>query len=193
MALETLDFRLSYSADVVEFSASGVLPHREYAARSSAVGSWLHVRVEPSGGAPWTGAFKLSDGQSVALYGMPSGEELLVVAGGDGYVVSTANPDRWYRPPIMPVCGVRRVIGCSIVLLWDSQNLIACGREGVLWEAERLGDDELAVERADQSGVIGSAWRGGAPGTGRVDFVIEPMTGNVLKGARSISDPGALD
>jgi hypothetical protein len=184
MTLDTLDFELTFTADEVEFSAAGKPADREYAGRhnSGRTGSWTHVRVAPSGGSAWVATFQLN-GAACALFGMPSGDELLVVGGGESYVISARNPDHWYQPPVWPVCGVRRVVGHPIVLLWDFQNLAACGPRGVLWETERLGDDEVVVEHDDAQGIVGSAWRGGAPGTGHVTFLIEPTTGTVVKTA----------
>jgi hypothetical protein len=183
MPVNALDFALSYDAAVTEFSGSGALPRREYAPRhaSGPTGAWVHIRVAPVGEPTWVGAFKISGG-ACALYGMPSGDDLLVVGGFECYVVSVREPDRWYEPPVLPVCGVRRVSDCPIVLLWGFQDLVACGRDGVLWEAERLGQDEVVVERADAAGIVGSVWRGGAPGTGHVRFVVEPTTGTVVEG-----------
>lgn len=184
MELESYSFPLSYKAEVVEFSPSGVPPQREYLASDGSMnhGPWLLVRICPDQAAPWLGAFEFFDYSATGLYGMPSGSELLVVAGGMGYVVSVCDAAQWHRLPIIPVLGVRRVADCPILTLWDHQDLAAYGPEGILWRVTRLGQDELVVESADASGIAGTIWCGGAPGSGHVRFVVDPWSGRVIQG-----------
>ena len=56
------------------------------------------------------------------------------------------------------------------------------GPGGLPWRISRLGSDELDVQSADEQGITGTVWCGGAPGTGHVSFHIEPWTGRIIEG-----------
>jgi hypothetical protein len=190
--LDPLGFSLSYGARVVEHSGTGVRPDREFPDSGEVQqprqrGPWLHVRVEPHGGLAWTGAFELdAPGYYLTgLYGLPSGEDLLVVAAGAGYVVPVRNPAEWHRPPIAPVIGVRRVEDSPLAVLWDFQDLAVYGPEGPLWHRLNFATDDLDVTHAPDGVIEGTRWRGGWGGMHHRDhrlFRLDAATGRVLDG-----------
>ncbi len=190
MRVDPLDFALSYHAEAVDFSPCGDRPSREYTASEAGLnhGPWLHVRIAPNEGDSWIAAFELTFERSTqGLFGMPSGAELLVVAGGAGYVVSAHDSEQWHRVPLVPVHGVRRVVGLPIIALWGDQDLAAYGPDGPMWRVTRFGQDGLHVQRADSAGIVGSVWCAGALPSGDVPFLVDPWTGRVMEGPQ----PGA--
>jgi hypothetical protein len=189
MQVDSLGFSLSYDARVVEFSGAGARADREFVSSAEPKepherGPWLHVRVEAHGAPAWTAAFELdAPGYYLTgVYGLPSGEDILVVAAGEGYVVSVRDPDVWHWAPLAPVVGVRRVDGSPLVVLWDFQDLAVYGAEGGLWRRERFATDELEVTGASGDVIEGELWRGEFPSGARRPFRIEASTGRLLEG-----------
>jgi hypothetical protein len=186
---DPLDFALSYDAEIVDAPPSGdsVMPRFVTSATVLNRGPWIHVRITPRNGHAWTGAFEMDQLRSsdslTGLFGLPSGQHLLVVAAGQGYVVSVNDPGDWHCPPIAPVLGVRRVSGAPTVALWDFQDLAAYGPEGIRWRIDCLATDDLEILSASENVIEGRVWYGWLPSTERVTFRVEASSGRWLGSA----------
>lgn len=146
-------------------------------------GPWLHVTVRPRGARAWSGAFEHGvhgSGGVTGLFALPSGRELLVVASGVAYIVPVDDPSAWEMAPILPVLGVRRVIGEDVVVLWDLQDLAAIGARGPLWRFDHLATDELCVTEAGSAGIVGTRFLGWNPD--EPDFRVDVHTGRLVEG-----------
>jgi hypothetical protein len=190
--IDRLGFELAYDARVVEHSGADVRPDREFVNSAELKqpherGPWLHVRVEPHSAPAWTGAFELDAPgfYLTGVYGLPTGHDLLVVAAGEGYVVSVRDPDQWHWAPLAPVLGAQRVEGSPLVVLWSFQDLAVYGPEGPLWQRLEFATDDLEVTRAADGVIEGTRWRGRWGGMHHRDhrlFRLDAATGRVLDG-----------
>jgi len=186
--IDPLGFSLAYDARIVESPATGARPDHEFVWRESRAshkpGPWLFVRVEPHAAPAWTGAFD-TDAPGcflTGIYGLPPGDDVLVVASGEGYVVSAYDPANWYSTPVAPVRGVRRVEGAPLVVLWDFQDLAVLGPDGVQWTRREFATDDLEVTRAADGTIEGTLWRTWFGERDHRPFKLDAATGRLLEG-----------
>ena len=118
-------------------------------------GTWL--RITPHGGEPWTGVFSSDNhpGRLNLVASWPDPHVVLVVAGGEPYLVDARDPDTWSRIPRQP----KRFepVG-GLALLLDDEVLAAYDADGLAWEsdavpaAQWLGvlDDEVHLRSGDR-------------------------------------------
>jgi len=103
------------------------------------------VEVVPAVGGAWLGWFEADVVDSMnGAFACPSENDLLVVSGGNGYVVSAAHPGKFEILPGL-IQGVARVPGMPLMAVWDEQDIALYGRSGMVWWAERVAEEGLRI------------------------------------------------
>src|SRR5512140_1985144 len=123
--IEILPHLPSYQPPDHVFSATGHGMHTE----------GLVVRVEPSIGSPWCGNFIRTDGNWDAAFIHPDGEQVIVVAGGQGYLV---NP---IQPPSVHFFGgflTQSVTSDAYLVLADNIAVFVFEPAAPMWVSPRL-------------------------------------------------------
>lgn len=117
----------------------------------------LVVRFRDHGGEQWIGNFQRGLSQCDALLEHPDGQHVLIVAGGQGYVV---DPD--LRRAVAIKGDVSQVYSDAeaAVLYLEKQGLSieALGRHGVEWRTRRISWDGMRNVRIDGEKITGEAW-----------------------------------
>jgi hypothetical protein len=132
----------------VQFSATGLGSHRE----------GFVVKFVPDHSAAWVGNFQPGLSGFHGVYGHPNGHHVLVVSGGQGYVVDPETK------------ALIETIGAAItsvhlhakhqLLLLDHQGIAfeAIGRAGKAWRSRRLSFDGFRAIEISDNEIVGEGW-----------------------------------
>lgn len=136
------------------------------------------LRVAPQHGQPWIGVFlgaqfRFPAAASGRLLAWPDEASFCVVYAGGGVVVKADEPTRNYEIDCYPITGTFSAPSRSIVLFADFTNLIAYGRDGLIWRSRRLALDDLRVESVEGDSAHVSGFFGGSS----EHFVVDLTTG----------------
>lgn len=146
------------------------------------------MRVSPQNGPAWVGQFEPDDPYFPSgAYACPSGDALLVVSEGNGYIVSVADPTN-YETVKSPLLGVARVPARPLVFAWTEQDLLAFDESGEKWWIENLAVDGLRITEISSStisGLVANVVTGE-----RCSVTIDVETGSVAGGWPTDSEGG---
>lgn len=124
------------------------------------VGDCTWVTFEPDSGGAWAGAF--GDGRSLpqARLAVPFGDDrtVLVVAGGQGYVVDAVERRLLWRTDQDSWCGATGIPGRCFIVATDGLTLTAIGRDGIEWRSDRISRDDVVLDCANQDVLHGKVW-----------------------------------
>jgi hypothetical protein len=160
-----------------QFSPDGRGHHRE----------GLAVRVTPATGDPWVGNFQRVGTSFDGVFLHPDGNHLLVIAGGQGYVV---NPSSRVASTIGQgaIAGVHEIHDSRLLIL-DLQGLAfeALGPEGTRWRSKRLSWDGFKNVVVSRDAITGE----GCLGDFWAEFTLDLHTGAATGGADVSADAAA--
>jgi hypothetical protein len=111
------------------------------------------LEVRPAAAEPWIGIF-YGEGYAAppavpgALVGLPDEWTFAVVYAGRAVLVRADDPTVTSEVPRFPITDLLVVPGEEVVLFFDFTNLVAYGKDGLLWESRRLALDDLKLIRA---------------------------------------------
>lgn len=144
----------------------------------------LVVEVTPYEGKAWTGLFHKDTHFFEAVSGVftsPNENVVLVVSGGQGYLVDVVNPNVSEAIRFVPILNISDLPEKGLVIFSDFTNLFAYGASGLVWRSARISYDGIKLERISGTRIEGLAWQ--APGDRWVPFTIDPDTGQHEGGA----------
>lgn len=140
------------------------------------------LRVHPAEGEPWVGVFRKGSYGYPArapnrLIGWPDERSLCVVYAGGAVVVRTDQPALNYEIDAAPICDLLVVPDLELVVFADFTDLVAYGRDGLVWRAT-VASDEARIDRAE-----GNLLHGGGFYLGRNNaaFTVDMRTGTVSR------------
>lgn len=151
-----------------QYIAAGQGVHRE----------GLAVRFRPATGESWTGSFQPGQSGHDEVIDHPDGTRVLVISGGQGYVVDPGTRDAEHHGAA--ITGTLRYLEV-VILVHQDLWFEAIGKIGRVWRSKRLslgGFDRLQV---DGTFLRGMAWDGGD----WVPFRLDLRTGSAEGGWRS--------
>jgi hypothetical protein len=102
----------------------------------------------------WIGVFafgELNKSLPSCVVPLPGSDGVLVVAGGDGYIVREAVPGSFEKVKSVPVRSVHLIPSHKLVALADDTTIVAYGCDGLRWQTERIGWHDLRIERIDDT------------------------------------------
>lgn len=121
----------------------------------------LDLMVRPAAGGAFlaTCALGFSSGSvPTGVWGCPRPEEMCAVAGGYGYVIDTAQPERSTMLPVRPVVEVRPMVEAGLLLFAGFHTVLAWGGAGLAWETARLSWEGLTLGEVEAGQLHGSGW-----------------------------------
>jgi hypothetical protein len=142
------------------------------------------IRVIPSQGEAWIGTFAFGRIVPNGLSGVfttPHRKRLLVVAKGDGYLITADNPERWERVVTVPTIDVRSIGKYRIIVLASFTHLAAYNDSGILWKTKQLSWDNLKVVSIKDHELRGEFWDIRTESTQQ--FLVDLKTGTASGGA----------
>jgi hypothetical protein len=146
----------------------------------------LAVRFFPVAGESWVGNFQRGWTNFDEVIGHPNGKDVIVIGGGQGYIVKP--DDRIYRGYFggpMTV-GVIPVVGLSLVVFCDVTYLGAIGINGLAWTTRRISWDGIRILVVAEKVIRGECW---SPIENVwIPFTLDLLTGDVQGGSYSIND-----
>ena len=137
----------SYGELPQQFSATGLGKHRE----------GLVVQFVPKSGDPWVGNFQRGMGSLEKVFDHPNPTLLVVVAGGQGYVIEVT------------ARGVSQTFGGmletafeipeqQLLVFGDRTEFQAFGSSGPRWRSARISWDGFHALAVDGNELVGEAW-----------------------------------
>ena len=108
------------------------------------------------------------------LIGWPDEVSVAYVGGGVGYVIDTRDPARLREIDALRVVDVLVLPRHELVLFAAWQDVLAYGRDGLVWRADDVACDEIEFKRLDGDVLHARGYRGGYK-----DFEIDARTGRV--------------
>lgn len=112
-------------------------------------GGWvegLGVEFFPEDGPPWYGSFARGDLSRNAVNfagSCPDKTSALIVAKGEGYIVSSSDPKQWSELPLRPVMGVIADAGEELIVVWDFVRMVCIDCHGVRWKTHSISWDGI--------------------------------------------------
>jgi hypothetical protein len=153
-------------------------------ATSSGGQDGITVRVVPHQAEPWIGTFafgKIVPNGLSGVFTTPNTKRLLVVAKGDGYLITTDNPEQWERVATIPTTDVRSIEKQEIMVLASFTNLVAYNHAGVFWKTKQLSWDNLKIVSVTELELTGEFWDIRTESKQR--FIVDLKTGTASGGA----------
>ena len=130
-----------------QFSATGMGKHRE----------GLVVQVFPTTAAGWVGNFQRGMGSLEGVFMHPNEVLLIVVAGGEGYVVEVDS-----QKLIQSFGGMLETVfeipQQELLVFGDRTEFQAFGRSGRAWQSGRISWDGFCSLAVDGDQLVGEAW-----------------------------------
>ncbi len=104
----------------------------------------LTIRVAADTGQQWVASFALETrGVLNGVYACPGPEQLLVLAGINGFLIRATNPSAAERLPIRPTLHVTRPVGTDLLVVNSFTDAVAVDSSGIRWTTERLFIDDF--------------------------------------------------
>lgn len=134
------------------------------------------LQVTSEDAAPWSGLFAAQpSGQyRSGVYSCPDPNALCIVSNGAGYVLDVRDPDGYQEIPISPVLDVVPGIDAGLLVLANYTDVLAWGRSGRRWLAERVSFDGIRNLQIEGGVLRGLVW---SPVDGERSFVLDLATG----------------
>ncbi len=92
------------------------------------------------------------------LWSAPNPEEICAVAGGYAYLIDSTAPERFTMIAYRPVLQVLPAVEAGLLLFVGHRTILAWGREGQVWESEKLSDEGLTITGVDGGVLRGLGW-----------------------------------
>jgi hypothetical protein len=92
------------------------------------------------------------------LWSTPNPDEICVVSGGYAYLIDTSAPELFTMIAYRPVLEVRPITTLGLLLFAGHHSILAWGRDGQVWESERLTSEGLTLGAVDGTILRGMGW-----------------------------------
>ncbi len=140
----------------------------------------LTIRVTPDQGQPWIASFALETrGVLNGIYACPGPEQLMVLAGSDGFLIMANNPSATEMLPIHPTLHVMRPVGTDLLVVNSFTDALAIDENGIRWTTNRLFLDDFESVSGPSGKIIVRGKLDFFPGEPKV-LELDPATGHVV-------------
>lgn len=92
------------------------------------------------------------------IWACPAPDDLLVVAGGYGYLIHTTDPAHCEFLPIRPITAVLPAPEDGLLLLAGFNDVLALGADGVRWQTSRLSWEGITLREVRGGRLHGDGW-----------------------------------
>lgn len=135
------------------------------------------VKVFPEAGKPWIGNFQKGDVSFSGVSTTPSLGVICIAAGGEGYLVTAANPEEYQIIHACPIMGMWPIPNHQILVFANFTELIAYGPDGIKWKTPRIAADGIWVDTVTEDTIEGMAWIPWRTSENNTRFVVDLATG----------------
>jgi hypothetical protein len=143
----------------------------------------ISVRVQIDSSS-WVGHFSAGRESPNALSlccAHPDGLQIVVIAKGLGYVVSSRQPEDWQLLAMRPIMGCCPAPDEGVLVLFGFTYALGLLSDGTAWRSQELSWDGLRNVRVAAGKVLGEGWD--APTSMFVPFELDVLTGKGSGGA----------
>jgi len=92
------------------------------------------------------------------LWSAPNPVEICAVSGGYAYLIDTSAPERFTMIPFRPVLEVLPVPAQNLLLFIGHHAILAWGRNGEVWQSERLSAEGITHAEVEDEVLRGLGW-----------------------------------
>ena len=92
------------------------------------------------------------------IWSTPNPEEICAVSGGYAYLIDTTAPECFTMLAYRPVLEVRPLPAQGLLLFASHRSILAWGRDGQAWQADKLSSEGIAIVSIDGSVLRGLGW-----------------------------------
>jgi hypothetical protein len=92
------------------------------------------------------------------IHPCPNPDQLCAVAGGYAYIIDTLHPERSTHIPLKPVVEVRQLPAQNLLLFTGFHSLLAWGRDGEIWQTQRLSWEGIRITGIEGDTLHGTGW-----------------------------------
>jgi len=92
------------------------------------------------------------------LWSVPNPDYICAVAGGYAYIIDTTAPERFTMISYRPVLKVLPAAGAGLLLFVGHRSILAWGRDGRVWESEKLSDEGVTITAIEGLKLRGTGW-----------------------------------
>ncbi len=138
----------------------------------------LFLQIRPATGGTFlaTCALGFKDpSMPTAVLACPNPDELCALAGGYAYLIDTTHPERSTHLPLKPITEARALAEHSLLLFSGFHTLLAWGRDGFLWQTQRLTWEGLRITSIEGNQLHGIGWN--LPTDKDLSFTVDLTTG----------------
>lgn len=121
----------------------------------------LNLQVQPHTGGTFLAACALGFyDQSLpsGVWSCPSPDDMLVLAGGYGYLIHTLSPADCDFLPLRPVASILAAPSAHLLLLAGFHTVLALGPDGVRWQTARLSWEGVTLREVRDGHLHGDGW-----------------------------------
>ncbi len=145
----------------------------------------LTIRVTPDHGQPWIASFALETrGVLNGVYACPGKEQLMVLAGSNGFLIRANNPNATEKLPIHPTLHVTRPAGTDLLVVNSFTDAVAVDGNGIRWTTDRLFVDDFESVNGPPGKILVRGTFNVVPSETKV-LELDPATGRVVREAVS--------
>jgi len=141
----------------------------------------LTIRITPDhGGQPWVASFALNArGLPNGVYACPGQDQLMVLAGSDGFLIRANNPGAAQKLPIHPTVNVTRPVGTDLLVVNSFTDAVAVDSNGIRWTTDRLFVDDFEAVSGPPGKILVRGTVDVAQSEPKV-LELDPATGRVI-------------
>ncbi len=92
------------------------------------------------------------------LWSAPHPDWLCALSGGYAYMIDTAAPEQFAMIAYRPVLEVRAAVAEGRLLFVGHRSILAWGRDGQVWESEKLSDEGVTITAVEGGVLRGMGW-----------------------------------
>ena len=92
------------------------------------------------------------------LWSAPHPDWLCAVSGGYAYMIDTAGPEQFTMIAYRPVLEVRAAVAEGRLLFVGHRSMLAWGRDGQVWESEKVSDEGVTITAVEGGVLRGIGW-----------------------------------
>lgn len=118
------------------------------------------ILVHPSEGKSWFGVIagmRIDYSPEGGVYSCPDENQFCVAVDGVAYFIDSRDPSAWKEVPVSYVVEVHTLPSKEMMFFVTFDEIVAHGREGVLWKTDRLSFDGISITSIDEDTINGAS------------------------------------
>lgn len=116
------------------------------------------VKIYPVNNEPWVGIFASREPGRRVFTGIltcPNKYEFCVVSKGEGYIVSSDDPNYYKEVELVSVTGAYPLLDHKLIIFTNPWEIVAYGMDGLKWNTGRIAIDGFSIKEISKNLIFG--------------------------------------